>query len=152
MHAWPRKQGLIGLYFWDWRGTLTGNSDIMFRVSKTAVSKKKGIFSRILSDFGVNVCANLPLGANFERKASLKPCFMVSFWHEKNPHLRCVLKKIVVMHAYSIQFYIWLAPSAVSPLRKFWVTPPPGYAPRQVNYNVTHFWWNVTIFWINKPT
>ena len=59
-----------------------------------------------------NNCANCRLGVKFWEESTLKSYFRVSFWHERNPHFRGVLKNCG--HAW-LQFY--MTPPMVLPLK-----------------------------------
>ena len=88
----------------DWKGNL----GMAFRVSKIAIFKKGGTFSRILSDFGGKFLRKSSFRGQILKEKHAKSSFRVSFWHERNPRLGDVFNNCG--HACE-QFYNWLPPS-----------------------------------------
>ena len=79
-------------------GRIGGEFNIMFMVSKTSMAIfKKDTFSRILSNFRVNFCANPPVRVKFWKKSSNAKILDVLVW-------KGVFWKTVVMHAYAYSF------------------------------------------------
>ena len=84
MASWrPVKYNTVGIHDQKNKG-LEGDFDIMFMVSKTGMAIfKKDTFSRILSNFEVNFCANPPVRVKFWKKSTLKSLSFLAW----NPHL-----------------------------------------------------------------